>query len=103
MVEGDIRKTRTSRLLFMSYLATILIILLLAKGRSSGPTPVPFWLLSLFGHDQRTKIRSIKRSGELRQLFDHPDRTYCSEQLDLKAAQQAIVSNWIEAYKFYVS
>ena len=30
MVEGDIRKTRTSRLLFMPYLTTILIILLMA-------------------------------------------------------------------------
>src|ERR1700674_532164 len=30
MVEGDIRETRTSRLLFMPYLATILITLLLA-------------------------------------------------------------------------
>ena len=27
----------------------------------------------------------------------------CSGQLDLKTAQQAIASNWIEAYKFYVS
>ena len=27
----------------------------------------------------------------------------CSGQLDLKAAQQAIASNWIEAYKKYVS
>jgi hypothetical protein len=27
----------------------------------------------------------------------------CSGQLDLKAAQQAIASNWIEAYKAYVS
>ena len=27
----------------------------------------------------------------------------CSGQLDLKRAQQAIASNWIEAYKFYVS
>src|ERR1700738_4671576 len=27
----------------------------------------------------------------------------CSGQLDLKAAQQAIASNWIEAYKLYVS
>jgi hypothetical protein len=26
----------------------------------------------------------------------------CSGQLDLKTAQQAIASNWIEAYKFYV-
>ena|SRR3984893_13624902 len=27
----------------------------------------------------------------------------CSGQLDLKTAQQAIASNWIEAYKTYVS
>jgi hypothetical protein len=27
----------------------------------------------------------------------------CSGQLDLKTAQQAIASNWIEAYKLYVS
>jgi hypothetical protein len=27
----------------------------------------------------------------------------CSGQLDLKTAQHAIASNWIEAYKFYVS
>ena len=27
----------------------------------------------------------------------------CSGQLDLKTAQQAIASNWIEAYKMYVS
>jgi hypothetical protein len=27
----------------------------------------------------------------------------CGGQLDLKTAQQAIASNWIEAYKFYVS
>jgi hypothetical protein len=27
----------------------------------------------------------------------------CRGQLDLKTAQQAIASNWIEAYKFYVS
>jgi hypothetical protein len=26
----------------------------------------------------------------------------CSGQLDLKAAQHAIASNWVEAYKFYV-
>jgi len=27
----------------------------------------------------------------------------CGGQLDLKTAQQAIASDWIEAYKFYVS
>src|SRR3984893_578490 len=27
----------------------------------------------------------------------------CARQLDLKTAQQAIASNWIEAYKMYVS
>src|SRR6202795_885104 len=39
---------------------------------NAGPILAPI----LLGHDQRTKIRSIKRSGEPRELYDHPDRTY---------------------------
>jgi hypothetical protein len=42
---------------------------------------------------RKLKIGSKASSNEL----------VCSEQLDLKTAQQAIASNWIEAYKTYVS
>jgi hypothetical protein len=38
--------------------------------------PVPFRLVCFSDTIKGTKIRSIKRSGELRELFDHPDRTY---------------------------
>jgi hypothetical protein len=36
-------------------------------------------------------------------LEDKLHELVCSGQLDLKTAQQAIASNWIEAYKKYVS
>ena len=36
-------------------------------------------------------------------LEDKLHALVCSGQLDLKTAQQAIASNWIEAYKIYVS
>jgi len=36
-------------------------------------------------------------------LEDKLHKLVCSGQLDVKTAQQAIASNWIEAYKMYVS
>jgi len=39
-------------------------------------TPAPFWLVCFFGQQQKTKIQSIKRCGELRKVLDHPDRSY---------------------------
>jgi hypothetical protein len=36
-------------------------------------------------------------------LEDKLHKLVCTGQLDLKTAQQAIASNWIEAYKMYVS
>ena len=44
------------------------------------------------------------KTGQVKdRLEDKLHELVCSGQLDLKTAQQAIASNWIEAYKKYVS
>jgi hypothetical protein len=97
---------RSSRILerhfLLQYLDAVLTHLLLwfDAGGTSILNPQLFSISYVAIHSHRTSPWNAqvkdRLEGQLHELV-------CSGQLDLKTAQQAIASNWIEAYKLYVS
>ena len=97
---------RSSRILerhfLLQYLDAVLTHLLLwfDAGGASILNPQLFSISYVAIHSHRTSPWNAQvKDG----LEDKLHKLVCSGQLDLKTAQQAIASNWIEAYKKYVS